>query len=218
MSVIVELTLPSEAFELGQILRVEGPTQVFLETMVPLGGRPTPFVRVRKEVRESFEESVRDHPDVDDIESVTSQGAETLYRLVWDPPDETLFGTLQDVDAALLEATGGAERWEIEARFPSHEALSAFQEHYTDEDVPLTVDRIYNPVDPDGDARYGLTSPQREALILAVREGYYSVPRKVSTKGLAGEFGISDQAVTERLRRGITTLVESTLLTVGGES
>ncbi|WP_229770500.1 hypothetical protein [Halorhabdus sp. CBA1104] len=38
MSVIVELTIPSDAFELGQILNVEGGTQVTLETMVPLGG------------------------------------------------------------------------------------------------------------------------------------------------------------------------------------
>ncbi|TKX52788.1 helix-turn-helix domain-containing protein, partial [Halorubrum sp. SS7] len=42
MSVIVEITVPSTAFELGQILRVEPPTEVTLETMVPLGGRPTP--------------------------------------------------------------------------------------------------------------------------------------------------------------------------------
>jgi len=54
--------------------------------------------------------------------------------------------------------------------------------------------------------------PQRETLSYAVSAGYHSLPRRVSTKDIAEEFDISDQAVTERLRRGITTLVTNTLL------
>lgn len=49
-------------------------------------------------------------------------------------------------------------------------------------------------------------------LIRGVEAGYYSIPRQGSTNGLAAEFGISDQAMTERLRRGIRNLVTSTLL------
>jgi hypothetical protein len=91
MSVIVEVTIPSEAFEVGQILRVEQPTSVTLETMVPLGGRPTPFVRVKEEVRRSFEQSVRRHPSVSDIEVVNTHDGETLYALNWVPSEGTLF-------------------------------------------------------------------------------------------------------------------------------
>jgi DNA-directed RNA polymerase specialized sigma24 family protein len=39
---------------------------------------------------------------------------------------------------------------------------------------------------------------------------------ETSTADIARELGISDQAVTERLRRGINTLAENTLL-VGAE-
>lgn len=49
-------------------------------------------------------------------------------------------------------------------------------------------------------------------LIRAIQAGYYSIPRQASTQALADEFGISDQAVTERLRHGITALVSNTLL------
>ncbi|MEF8776007.1 MAG: helix-turn-helix domain-containing protein [Haloarculaceae archaeon] len=48
----------------------------------------------------------------------------------------------------------------------------------------------------------GLTAAQREALLRAVRGGYYSIPRETSTMDLAEELTIFDQAVTERLRRG----------------
>lgn len=49
-------------------------------------------------------------------------------------------------------------------------------------------------------------------LIKAVENGYYALPRGTTTNELGESFGISDQAVTERLRRGISNLVTNTLL------
>ncbi|MDV7349069.1 helix-turn-helix domain-containing protein [Halorubrum distributum] len=212
MSVIVELTVPSTAFELGRILRVEGPTQITLETMVPLGGKPTPFVRIRNDARETFERSVSDHPSVNEIQLVDTHDDETLYALDWEPSDASLLRRVLDLDAVLLGATGTTDSWGLELRFPTHEALSAFQDHYVEEDIGVTVERIYNPTKPDAGPWYGLTPPQRETLGAAVSAGYYSLPRQISTQELADSFDISDQAVTERLRRGISTLVRNTLL------
>ncbi|WP_248897625.1 helix-turn-helix domain-containing protein [Haloplanus halobius] len=212
MSVIVEITISSEAFELGQILRVEESTQVILETMVPLGGKPTPFVRVRNDARETFERSVREHPSVNEIQLVNTHEDETLYALDWDPSEASLLRTILDLDAALLSATGTADTWGLELRFPTHEDLSTFQDYYLEEDIEVSIKRIYNPTKPDAGPWYGLTPPQRETLTTAVEAGYYSLPRQISTQELADTFDISDQAVTERLRRGISTLVLNTLL------
>lgn len=55
-------------------------------------------------------------------------------------------------------------------------------------------------------SRNGLSRAQREALDLAISEGYYSVPRRTTTAELAEQLGVSDQAVIERLRRAMTTL------------
>ena len=87
-----------------------------------------------------------------------------------------------------------------------------------EEEIDVTIERIYNPTKPDAGPWYGLTPPQRETLTYAVEHGYYSLPRGVSTKELGAEFGISDQAVTERLRRGITTLVSNTVSRLDDES
>ena len=214
MSVIVELTVPSEAFELGQILRVEAPTQIALETMVPLGGRPTPFVRTQNNVRQSFEMSVRGHSSVEDITEVNSHNGETLYALQWNPPPDSFLRTIMEMGAVVLNASGDATQWGLEVRFPDHETLSSFQEYYVDQGVAVTIERIYNPTKPDAGPWYGLTQPQRVALIAAVENGYYALPREISTKDLADGFDISDQAMTERLRRGITALVSNTLLAV----
>jgi predicted DNA binding protein len=211
MSVIVEVSLPSAEFELGRILRMEANATIRLETMVPLGERSVPFFRVQGK-RQSFENAVRDHPTVDDLEMITAHEDEALYALDWDPSTDTFFRIIDELDAHLLEATGGSDSWLFELRFPSHEALSEFQEVCFETDIPLDVMRIYNPTRPDAGPWYGLTAAQRETLARAVEQGYYALPRGATTEELAGEFDISDQAVTERLRRAIDTLTRNTLL------
>lgn len=210
MGVIVELSLPGDAFELGRILSVEGATRIILETMVPLGERPIPFVRLRNGARSSFEATVRAHPAVNELQTVATSEDETLYALDWDISEDTFFDGMLAVDAHLLEATGTARTWTVELRFPSHSALSDFQEYCIKADIHFDVVRIYNPTVPEAGLEYGLTAPQREALTRAVVTGYYAIPRQTSTVDLADELGISDQAVTERLRRAITTLVRNT--------
>lgn len=210
MAVIVDVALPSQQFELGRILDMEGDTSIVLETMVPLGERTVPFFRVF-EGRTDLEDSVRDHPAVNDIEVISTHDGEILYALDWDVSEDTFFAGLIERGATLLEAHGGAGTWTFELRFPSHADLSSFQEHCNDSDVPIDVQRLYNPTKPDAGPWYGLTAAQRTVLTRAVEAGYYSIPRQISTAELATEFEITDQAVTERLRRGIQNLVTSTL-------
>lgn len=211
MAVIVDLTLPSQQFELGRILAMEGDTSVILETLVPLGERTVPFFRVHQE-RTSFEEAIRAHPAVNDIEAISSHNGEVLYALEWDISADTFFEGLIETDANLLEALGVPESWSFELRFGSYGDLSSFQEHCAEHDIPIDVRRLYNPSKPDSGPWYGLSSVQHTALTRAVEAGYYSIPRQITTNELAAEFGITDQAVTERLRRGIRNLVSSTLL------
>lgn len=212
MAVIVELTLPADAFELGQILRIEGGTQITVETMVPLGGQPIPFIRIQNGTRDAFERTVRDHPSVNEIQLVNSHEGELLYTLDWDSSAASLLQTILDLDGVLLSATGTADTWSLELRFPTHSALSEFQEYYLEENIQVSIKHIYNPTRPDAGPWFGVTPSQRETLAYAVESGYYSLPRETSTEALAENFDISDQAITERLRRGISTLVSNTLL------
>lgn len=211
MAVILDLSLPADHFELGRILSIENDTRVTLETMVPLGERSVPFFRLYDGDGDSFEDSVGNHPAVEDIHVVSSHDNETLYALDWHISHDTFFSGLQKAQAHLLEATGTFQTWTFELRFPSHDAVSTFQTHCVDAGIPIDVERVYNPTKPDAGPWYGLTPPQREMLVRAVEAGYYSIPRQTSTNDLAAEFGISDQAVTERLRRAIITLTTNTL-------
>lgn len=212
MAVIAHLRIPADAFELGRILRLDPGTTIELETMVPLGEKAVPFFSVSDEARESFERNVRDHPSVDRIVEVSQHKNERLYSLDWDVSTDDFFLGIAEIGGQLLSATGTTSTWEFEIRFQTHERLSDFQEYCSDASISIEVGRIYNPVRPGTGMWYGLTTAQRETLIRAVEGGYYSIPRQMSTQDLGDALGISDQAVTERLRRGIETLVTNSLL------
>ncbi|MFC5970564.1 helix-turn-helix domain-containing protein [Halomarina salina] len=52
-----------------------------------------------------------------------------------------------------------------------------------------------------------LTGIEREVLYTAVDEGYFGVPRRISTVELAEAVGVSTTALTEHLRRGMTKVL-----------
>lgn len=217
MSVIVEFRAPSSDFELGQILAVEGSSTVELEKLVPLGGATVPLFWIHNSSRDSFVESVGRHPSVEQTTPIDVFEDRTLFTLDWDANQDHLVSAVQANEGQVLSAVGSAASWKFEVRFPAHESLSAFSTDCGDAGINLEVTRVYNPSDPDVQPWYGLTEPQLEALTLAIEMGYYDIPRGCTTKELADELGISDQAVTERLRRATVALVTYTL-PIDGES
>jgi predicted DNA binding protein len=213
MSVIAHLRVPADSFELGQILDISGDRSIVLEDLVPLGEQAVPFFTVfGTDESRAFSEAVQAHPSVTDIQQVSSHDDRTLFAFEWDVAQDELFRGIHETKAHLLNATGGPDTWEFELRFRTHESLSEFREYCSAADIALEVGRIYNPARPESGQFYGLTQRQRDTLVRAVRGGYYSLPRKISTQDLADEFGISDQAVTERLRRAIVALVDNSLV------
>ena len=212
MAVIAHLRIPAEAFELGRILELKQHGTIELENMIPIGERAVPFFSVSDAVRASFEKNVESNPSVESINQVTQHDGERLYSLDWNVGRDVLFQGIIEMEGQLLSATGTNQTWEFEVRFLSHDKLSEFYEYCSNAHIPVEVGRIYNPVRPGTGMWYGVSEPQRKALMRAVEGGYYSIPRQTSTQELADEFGISDQAVTERLRRAIETLTENTLI------
>ncbi len=213
MSVIAEVRIPSTDFELGQILSVEGMTSIELESLVPTGEATVPLFWVYNSTRDSFLESVQRHPSVNSASEVDVFDDRTLFTLDWDARKDHVFEGIIDYEGQVLSASGTPEAWEFELRFPGHDQLGDFRAFCEDAHVSLEVVRVYNPTNPGAGPWYGLTEPQREAIRLAVQLGYYDIPRGCTTKELADDLGISDQAVTERLRRGIVAIVTHTLLT-----
>lgn len=212
MSVIVELTLTHRDCELGSILALEEGQQIALETVVPLGDCPVPFITIAEEHCDTFESRVDEHPRINDVVEVDQNDGTSLYAVDWESSTDQIFESLLEADGQIIGGATDASRCTIRLSFRSYDAFATFEKQCREADFDFHLERLYNPTRPDAGRWYGLTARQRETLIRAVKGGYYSIPRGISTEELADEFGISDQAITERLRRAIHTLTMNTLL------
>jgi predicted DNA binding protein len=218
MVVISRFGVRPTAFDLGRILRVEEAMTIDLETYVPSGDHSGLFVSISADSpadRTAFVERVRKHPSVSGLETVDVFENRTLIGMEWDVRSDYLFQTVQACDGRILRVSGTAEEWEFVIRFPSHDGMTQFREYCDAHGIAFTTLQIYQLRESRtraGQRLFGLTDAQREALTIAVENGYYDIPRQCSTSDLAAELGVSDQAVSERLRRGVANFVYHTFL------
>lgn len=110
-----------------------------------------------------------------------------------------------------MGATGRNQRWELRPRFDNQRNPSGFHEYCEENDIPLTVDRIYNPTTAKGGGQFGITPKQREALVMALDDGFYEIPPAATMTEVAETLGISQQALSKRLRRAHGNIISNVL-------
>jgi predicted DNA binding protein len=110
---------------------------------------------------------------------------------------------------------GGDTPIQIVLEVPDHESLVSVLELVSDAGVPVQTEAI-TQLDYSDEMTVSidlamLTAKQREALELALTEGYYERPRDADLGTLADRLGITKSAVSQRLRTAEIKLVESAL-------
>lgn len=212
MSVIVEFTLPSDSFPFGRATSGGPGVRVHLERFVPLGDNRIPFVWATGEDLDPFEQTLRASDLVERVETLTRIGDSTLYFVEWHTDQETFIEGISDVDAVIMEAHGNAE-WRFTLRFRDHADMTRFHQFYQENEFPVYIDRVYAPDETSrSEYGFGLTPEQRQTLLLAVENGYFSVPRETKLDNIAEELGITSQAASERIRRGAETVLRKSLI------
>lgn len=210
MTVIADITVPADAFVFGRVLRNVPEATIELERIVPLQEAIIPLFWISGTDPDVIEATLREEPKVDTVEQLTTTDDETLFEVHWGPEIDGMVQALIDTRAKILEATGTAEAWDFRLRFSAHEDLSAFNIALTDDEIPVTLRHIFNPIPPAD--RSELSDDHRETLLTAYRHGYFKVPRRTNLTELADSEGISDSALSQRIRRGLDALIRHTLL------
>lgn len=217
MSVLLEFTIDGEQFRLGRVLSGGRDLHFELERIVPTTDQVMPFVWVATDddtdvELAAFEDRVRDSDHVRELLALDRLDDGGLYRIEWEGDGEGLVRALAVAEATVLEARGNG-RWTFRVRFADHAHLTDFHNFLTEHGIAIHIERTYTFSRESARRRdFGLSPEQREALVLALRRGYFATPSETSLDELAGELGVTKQAVSNRIRRGNEKVLRPLLL------
>lgn len=211
MSVVGDFTIPTEAFALEQALAVVPEMTIESDHLATHSPQEVfPFLWATGGDFDQFTEALEEDPTVTEFSVATKTEDEVLYRLEWHEDFCSLIHEIVDHHAAIMEASAHDDEWDLRLRFSNEEMVSTFQEHFRESGHQFDLLQLYHPTEPRQRA-FGLTAEQHEALVTAVNEGYFTIPRTASTEELSEILGISSNAVSERIRRGSEALIRSGL-------
>ncbi|MWG34206.1 helix-turn-helix domain-containing protein [Halomarina oriensis] len=210
MIVIADISVSADQFPLGRILEAYPSVEIELERLVPLQDGIIPLFWVSDGDSAAIEETLRDDPLTNSVTRLTQTNSRVLFEVEWGPEVNGLVQALLRSDARLLAAEGTADIWDFRIQFDTRADMAHFRRLCTDAEISLTLRRLYNPMLPEESG--ALSNEQYEALVTAFRAGYFEVPRASKMSDLAAGFGVSDSAFSQRIRRGISSLIAETLM------
>jgi predicted DNA binding protein len=212
MSVIAEFTVPADALALSETLADAPEMIVEIESVVAHDDdRVMPYFRIHGGDRTAFETAVVDDPTTQDVTKLDEYEDATLYRAKWTQNIQSIVYAYLEAGATIMEATGRADSWELRMRFDNEQAVTDFQEYCREHEVPFELTRLYHPSDPHAGGQYGLSPKQRSALVTALEDGYFDIPRVVSMDDLAADLESSQQSLSKLLRRAHRNLIANAL-------
>ncbi len=151
----------------------------------------------------------RRSPYLRDVRQMDGDDDGTVYRLAWNDDRPELLRSISAMDGTVLSAVAVGDTASLELRFPDDVSASRFYAAHDDRVNPISIRRSSHETGAEVSSGTVLTDKQREALRGALDAGYFEIPRRVHLAELADEFGITDNAMSERLRRGTATLVRN---------
>jgi predicted DNA binding protein len=213
VSLIAELRLSGEGVTLYRALQAAPELHLELErAVVPAEGEPVLYLWATGGGFEAFEAAALDDPTAEETELVEETAAQRFYRVVVDPSETTDSVTFeQQVGASRLATSGTAEGLHFRMRFPDWAALQQYISLGREASLEVRLKAVYSAAEDHAPEQYGLSAKQLEILKEAFTADYFDVPRGTDLTALATELDISEQAASERLRRGLASLLEATV-------
>jgi predicted DNA binding protein len=208
-STIAEISIEADDIEFGRVL--SGDFELELERIIPMGsGGVIPLIWLNEGDPDAFETQVREYEGTTTIRQLVSIDDQCLYQVEWGAGMNGFLTVLEELNVYVLEGEYEDGVWEFRLRFTAREDLAEFTERLTANLIPVRLEKIYNPGPPVESPP--MSDQQRETVKRAYRAGYFEVPRKTKLKELAEEEGISDSAYSKRLRNGLASVIEGSLL------
>ena len=160
---------------------------------------------------DAFEQTLESSAAVSDLIHLSNNSDGRCYRATLGGEVLTISTMLTRIGVRVLDVVGSEGDWDVRAQFRSRETFLQFRNYCSAHDISFRLHRL-SWDDGGSDWRLsGLTPEQWDALRQAHEAGYFNVPREITQSELADRLGISPSAVSQRLRRATSQLIEAQL-------
>ncbi|WP_227352937.1 helix-turn-helix domain-containing protein [Haladaptatus salinisoli] len=162
---------------------------------------------------DAFEDALEADPTVTTPLQVIEVGDRRLYQLelIGEGRQTSIYPILIEEGGVIHNLIATHDGWKFRVAFPDRNSFQQFYYFCHEHRITMDVDRIYEQRSDSIDSIPGLTEIQRETLVTAVDCGYFEIPRESSLAELAARLGISENAASERIRRGVNRLITEIL-------
>ncbi|MGM0718086.1 MAG: helix-turn-helix domain-containing protein [Halobacteriota archaeon] len=160
----------------------------------------------------AFEAALNVDPTVTAPRVLTEANTRRLYRVTFTSrgDDVATFPAWSELDLVVLNGERTHDGWSVRMRIPDRDALKTYRDICQEQGFCFQLQAVYQDTGEPALPLPEISAPQQEALTKAYQMGYFEIPRGASLAEVAERLELSQQAVSERLRRGAATLVEST--------
>ena len=207
MTTVADLHVPAADTVLGSVFESTPSIVCEMEQVIASSGHRLWLAGAeRAEIESALEAS----PSVASHTPVLDGEGRWLYEVEFADSGVNVFEVIADETGTVLSASASDGRWHLTARFADREDVSRVYDRLVDRDVTANLVRLTDLTETQSSTT-GLTPKQYETLVAAHEYGYFGIPRETSMQELAGQLGVSHQALSERLRRAYRALVATEL-------
>jgi len=172
------------------------------------GGTRLLICTVTTETLGIFEDALEHDHTVSDVMVIDYEVGSPVYRTCLTDAAFPLMPILGQLGVSIRRIVGTGVGWTLQAQFPSRGAFATFRRFCAKKNVDFQIDTLSWGDDEVPGGSVDLTTSQWRTLDTAYERGYFEVPRRISQAELASELGISASAVSHRIRRGMSKLIE----------
>lgn len=158
-----------------------------------------------------FEAGLAEDPTVEDFKRLIHLEGEAIYAFTYSPEAIVFSTQVTRSNGVVLDNENVGTAWVFKTWFPDRESVQQLWDYARNREITIDLDRINEHGSIVSGGSYGLTTTQRDAILIALEAGYFDEPRGATLGEVAEELDISQPAASGLLRRGIKRLVRSTV-------
>lgn len=211
METVVDATIATDQYVVEETIeRIPDVELEFVRVAITSSASTMPFLWGSTGEPARLDAALADDPSTERVTRLSGNDGRGLYSVDWTTSAAARIEEFAESAGSVLDVRGTSDGWTFRMLFPDRETAGETLQTWCDDGVGPSVSRITSLSCRDGEEG-GMSGPQHSAIAQAFQTDYYTVPRGTTLEELATDFDVSHQALSERLRRGHSHLVERML-------